>query len=73
VGKKIFSVLNILYLDKICQRQGLVTPAYNPSSLGRFQFTTSSGKQFVRFHLQNNQSKMYWMCGSCGTVPALQV
>jgi hypothetical protein len=36
-------------------------------------FKASLGKQFARPHLQNNQSKMDWRCGSSGKAPALQV
>jgi hypothetical protein len=31
------------------------------------------GKYFPRSHLQNNQSKMGWRCGSIGRTPVLQV
>jgi hypothetical protein len=37
-----------------------------------FKFEVSSGKYFVRTpHLQNNQSKVDWRCGSKGRVPVL--
>jgi hypothetical protein len=39
---------------------------------GGLQFETSPGKYFTRPHLQNNQSKVDWRCGSVDRVPALQ-
>jgi hypothetical protein len=38
--------------------------------LGGSWFEISSGKQFVRSHLQNNQSKVDWRCSSSGRAPA---
>jgi hypothetical protein len=40
--------------------------------LGGVCFETSPGKSFKRSHLQNNQSKMHWRCGSRSRAPALQ-
>jgi hypothetical protein len=31
---------------------------------GRYRFKANLDKQFARPHLQNNQSKMDWQCGS---------
>jgi hypothetical protein len=42
-------------------------------TLGGWRFEASPGKQFYRPHLQNNQSKMDWGCGSSSRAPALQV
>jgi hypothetical protein len=44
----------------------LVVHAFNPTiweaEIGRITFKASPGKQFLRLHLQNNQSKMDWRC-----------
>jgi hypothetical protein len=41
--------------------------------LGGARFETSMDKKFMRFHLQNNHSKMNLRWGSNGRIPALQV
>jgi hypothetical protein len=57
----------------------LVAHAYDPSLLGKLRlgdswFKASPSKQFMRPpHLQSNQSKIDWMCGSSSTAPSLQV
>jgi hypothetical protein len=62
---------------KYYKSPGAVAHAYNPSYLGGWnQEDHSSRPAWANSsqdpHLQNNQSKMDWRCGSSGRAPALQ-
>jgi hypothetical protein len=67
---------NLVYLPSKCRTLPCIGGSHLKFYLlrrlrsGGSQFEASLGKEFPRFYLQNNQSKMDWRCCSSGRAPA---